>query len=74
MQLGRLSRAAADGADYLLLPIPLGVGSAVYAPHASEPIVADESAVLEGAPRAPTLFCGRATPELRAGRRRRPAS
>ena len=57
-------QAAAAGADYLLLPIPLGVGLTVYAPHASAPIVADRALLEMLAPGA-HLFCGRVTPELR---------
>jgi dipicolinate synthase subunit A len=58
------ARAAAEGADYLFLPIPMGVGVHVYAPHAPEPIVADEVFLSSLAPRA-HVFVGRATPELR---------
>jgi dipicolinate synthase subunit A len=57
-------QAAAAGAHYLLLPIPLGVGLRVYAPHATEPIVADQG-LLGVAAAGAQLFCGRATPELR---------
>jgi dipicolinate synthase subunit A len=57
-------QAAAAGADYLLFPIPLGVGLRVYAPHAPEPIVADRALLGVAAPGA-HLFVGRATPELR---------
>ena len=32
---------AVTGANYLLLPIPVGVGLEVYAPHAERPITAD---------------------------------
>jgi dipicolinate synthase subunit A len=56
--------AAAAGADYVLLPIPLGVGLRVYAPHAPEPIVADRTLLSVLAPGA-HIFLGRATPELR---------
>jgi dipicolinate synthase subunit A len=62
--LAPTAHAAAAGADYLLLPIPLGVGLEVYAPHAPEPIVADQRLLGVLAPGA-HLFCGRATPELR---------
>lgn len=58
------AQAAAAGADYLLFPIPLGVGLRVYAPHAPEPIVADLGLLGVAAPGA-QLFLGRATPELR---------
>jgi dipicolinate synthase subunit A len=58
------ARAAAEGADYLFLPIPLGGGLHVYAPHAAEPIVADASFLSALAPGA-HVFVGRATPELR---------
>jgi dipicolinate synthase subunit A len=57
--------AAAKGADYCLFPIPLGVGHVLYAPGASEPIVADESLLSQLAPDA-HLFCGRVTPQIAA--------
>jgi dipicolinate synthase subunit A len=57
---------AVDGANYLLFPIPLGVGAILYAPHEPEPIVADEALFSKAADDA-WLFCGRATPEIRAG-------
>ena len=56
---------AVDGADYILFPIPLGVGSAIYAPHAREPIVVDESVFSKAAPGA-YAFCGRVTKEIEA--------
>jgi dipicolinate synthase subunit A len=62
--LAPTAQDAAAGAHYLLLPIPLGVGLTVYAPHAAEPIVADQTLLGALAPGA-HLFCGRATPELR---------
>jgi dipicolinate synthase subunit A len=55
--------AAAEGADYLFLPIPMGVGLHVYAPHAAEPIVADR-ALLSVLAAGAHVFVGRATPEL----------
>jgi dipicolinate synthase subunit A len=57
--------AAVDGANYLFFPIPLGVGSTLYAPNAAEPIVADEALFSKAAPDA-WVFCGRATSEVRA--------
>jgi dipicolinate synthase subunit A len=57
--------AAVDGADYILFPIPLGVGSAIYAPHAREPIVVDEGVFSKAAPGA-YAFCGRVTKEIEA--------
>lgn len=57
--------AAIDGANYLLFPIPLGVGSVLYAPHEAEPIVADEALFSKAAPGA-WVFCGRITSEVRA--------
>ena len=63
VRLEASARAAVEGADYLFLPIPLGVGHEVYAPHAGEPIVADASFLSALAPGA-HLFVGRATPEL----------
>lgn len=58
------AEAAAEGAHYLFLPIPLGVGLHVYAPHSAEPIIADEAFFSLLAPEA-HVFVGRATPELR---------
>jgi dipicolinate synthase subunit A len=58
------AQAAVTGADYLLFPIPLGIGLTVYAPHALEPVVADLGLLGAAAPGA-QLFLGRATPELR---------
>jgi dipicolinate synthase subunit A len=55
---------AVTGADYLLLPIPLGVGLEVYAPHAERPITADAGLLGALAPGA-HVFLGRATPQLR---------
>ena len=55
---------AVAGAKYLLMPIPLGVGLEVYAPHAEQPITADAqllTALASGA----HAFLGRATPEFR---------
>jgi dipicolinate synthase subunit A len=57
--------AAVDGAHYVLLPIPVGVGAALYAPHEREPILADEALFSKAASDA-WAFCGRATPEIRA--------
>lgn len=62
--LAPTAQAAAAGAHYLLFPIPLGVGLTVYAPHAPEPILADQT-LLGGLAPGAHLFCGRATPELR---------
>jgi dipicolinate synthase subunit A len=59
------SSAAVDDADYIFLPIPLGVGSVIYAPHADEPIVVDEELLSMAAPDA-YLFCGRVTSEIEA--------
>ncbi len=64
VRLERSAAAAAQGADYVFFPIPLGVGLQVYAPHAAEPIVADASFFSVLAPQA-HLFLGRATRELR---------
>jgi len=58
------AHAAAAGADYVLFPIPLGIGLQVYAPHAPEPIVADRKLLSVLAPGA-HIFLGRATPEVR---------
>jgi dipicolinate synthase subunit A len=57
--------AAVDKADYIFLPIPLGVGSVIYAPHADEPIVVDEELLSMAAPDA-YAFCGRVTSEIEA--------
>jgi dipicolinate synthase subunit A len=56
--------AAVAGANYLLLPIPLGVGLEVYAPHAERPITADARFLGALAPGA-HAFLGRASPEFR---------
>ena len=56
---------AVDGANYILFPIPLGVGSVLYAPHEAEPIVADEALFSKAAPEA-WAFCGRVRPEIQA--------
>ena len=57
--------AAVDEADYILLPIPLGLGLRLYAPHSDEAILADQGFFSRAAPGA-YAFCGRATPEVRA--------
>jgi dipicolinate synthase subunit A len=57
--------AAVDGANYILLPIPLGLGLRLYAPHSDEAILADQGFFSRAAPGA-YAFCGRATPEVRA--------
>lgn len=56
---------AVEGANYIFFPIPLGVGLELYAPNATEPIVADEGFFAGAAPGA-YAFCGRATAEIRA--------
>lgn len=56
---------AVERANYILFPIPLGVGLELYSPHVDETIVADEklfSRAAEGA----YMFCGRVTPEIQA--------
>jgi dipicolinate synthase subunit A len=63
VRLKASARAAVEGADYVFLPIPMGVGLHVYAPHAEQPIVADTQLLLAIAPGG-HLFLGRATPEL----------
>ena len=62
--LDETPHAAAAGADYVLFPIPLGVGHRLYAPHARQPIIADRVLFEAFAPEA-HLFLGRATPQLR---------
>ena len=55
--------AAMRGADHALLPVPRGVGGALYAPHAPEPIPIDRALfapLREGA----HVFCGRVTQAL----------
>ena len=55
--------AAMRGADHALLPVPRGVGGALYAPHAPEPIPIDRALfapLREGA----HVFCGRVTEAL----------
>jgi dipicolinate synthase subunit A len=59
------ARGAAEGADYILLPIPIGVGLSVYAPHAPEPVIADR-AFFARARAGAHAFTGLATPELRS--------
>jgi dipicolinate synthase subunit A len=56
---------SAAGANYLFFPIPLGVGAVLYAPHANEPIVADE-ALFSKAARDAWMFCGRVREEIAA--------
>ena len=56
---------AVEGANYIFLPIPRGVGLDLYASHVSEPIVADEGFFSRAASGA-YAFCGRATPDIRA--------
>lgn len=65
VQLAESAAAAVDGANYILFPIPLGVGAVLYAPHATEPIVADEALFSKAAPDA-WMFCGRLRDEIRA--------
>ena len=55
---------AVGGANYLLLPIPLGTGLEVYAPHVEQTITADAQFLGALAPGA-HAFLGRATPEFR---------
>jgi dipicolinate synthase subunit A len=62
--LERTASEAAAGADYVLFPIPLGVGLQLYAPHAAEPVIADAELFRAMAPWA-HVFLGRTTPELR---------
>ena len=60
--------AAMRGADHALLPVPRGVGGALYAPHAPEPIPIDRALfapLREGA----HVFCGRVTEALAAASR-----
>ncbi len=64
-QLVDSAAAAVDGAHYLFFPIPLGVGPVLYAPHASEPIVADEALFSKAAAGA-WMFCGRVREEIQA--------
>jgi len=65
VELARDVLGAVTGANYLLLPIPLGVGLEVYAPHADDAIKADAGLLGALAPGA-HAFLGRATPEFRA--------
>ena len=57
-------QSAVAEADYLLLPIPVGVGLEIYAPHSERPIVADAE-LLGLASAGAHAFLGRATPEFR---------
>jgi dipicolinate synthase subunit A len=65
VKLAHSPRSAVQGANYILLPIPLGIGLRLYAPHIDEPILADE-AFFSGAAPGAHVFCGRATPELQS--------
>jgi dipicolinate synthase subunit A len=56
---------AVEGAHYIFSPIPRGDGLQLYAPHATEPIIADEDFFSRAEPGA-YVFCGRATPEIQA--------
>jgi dipicolinate synthase subunit A len=56
---------AAENADYIFLPIPIGVGLSVYALHSREPVTADRE-FFGRARKGAYAFTGRATPELRA--------
>jgi dipicolinate synthase subunit A len=58
-------RAAVEGANYIFLPIPLGVGSRLYAADTSRAIIADQAFFSAAAPDA-YAFCGRATREVRS--------
>jgi dipicolinate synthase subunit A len=55
---------AVKGARYILLPVPLGVGLALYAPAAAEPVIADEEFFAQAEADA-HAFAGLATPEVR---------
>jgi dipicolinate synthase subunit A len=55
---------AVAGANYLILPIPIGVGLEVYAPHAENPITADAQFLGALAPGAHVIL-GSATPMFR---------
>lgn len=59
------AREAVEGARYIFFPIPVGVGLDLYAPHADGTIVADSELFAQAEPGA-HVFCGRATPEIRA--------
>lgn len=65
VQLADSAAVAVDGANYLFFPIPLGIGAVLYAPHVSEPIVADEALFSKAAPGA-WMFCGRVREEVKA--------
>lgn len=65
VELARSPQDAVKGAHYILLPIPLGTGLALYAPHASAPIIADQAFFSPAQPGA-YAFAGLATPEIRA--------
>jgi dipicolinate synthase subunit A len=61
--------AAAKGADYGLLPIPLSVEDVLYAPHAPERIHVDDELLGQLAAGA-HVFLGRATPPIAASAER----
>jgi dipicolinate synthase subunit A len=65
VQLVDSAAAAVDGANYLFFPIPLGVGAVLYAPHVSEPLLANEALFSKAAPDA-WMFCGRIRDEVQA--------
>jgi dipicolinate synthase subunit A len=56
---------AVEKANYIFFPIPIGVGPELYAPHADEPIIADEE-LFSRAAQGAYMFCGRVTPEIQA--------
>ena len=64
VQRAESSFLAVEGANYILFPIPIGVGLELYAPHSPEAIVADKELFAQ-ATEAAYVFCGRATPEIR---------
>jgi dipicolinate synthase subunit A len=55
---------AVDGAHYIFLPIPIGIGLELYAPHLDAPLVADKELLTRAEPTA-YIFCGRVTPEIK---------
>src|SRR3990172_9113171 len=65
VSLENTAEAAAKGAHYCLFPIPLSTDDVLYAPHAEEPIRANEQLLGALAPAA-HVFLGRVTPAVRA--------
>jgi dipicolinate synthase subunit A len=64
VERGSSALETVTGANYILLPVPVGVGLILYAPAADEPIMADKT-FFSRAAAAAHAFCGLATPDIR---------